>query len=50
MSKERRARDLSPYTADEVDRYRAVRLAELSKTRRALLDQLITMKVRSSTD
>lgn len=32
--------DFTPYTADEVNRYRAVRLRDLSATRRALLDQL----------
>jgi len=42
--------DFTPYTADEVHRYRAVRLADLSKTRRALIDQLIAMKVRSSAE
>jgi mono/diheme cytochrome c family protein len=40
----------TPYTADEVHRLRATRLPELSKTRRALLDQLIAMKVRSSAE
>ena len=48
MSKDNLPHDFPPYTADEVHRYRKVRLAELSKTRRALLDQLIAMKVRSS--
>lgn len=32
--------DFSPYTADEVHRYRAVRLQDLSGTRRQLLDRL----------
>ena len=32
--------DFAPYTAAEVHRYRAVRLQDLSATRRALLDQL----------
>nr|UXE46209.1 hypothetical protein Hi04_10k_c5981_00028 [uncultured bacterium] len=50
MSNGRMPRDFSPYTADEVRRYRATRLAELSKTRRALLDQLVAMKVRPSAD
>lgn len=50
MSKDRLPHDFSPYTADEVHRYRATRLAELSKTRRALLDQLVTMKVRMSAE
>jgi hypothetical protein len=50
MSKDHLPRDFSPYTADEVHRYRAIRLAELSKTRRALLNQLVTMKVRASAD
>jgi mono/diheme cytochrome c family protein len=50
MSKDRLARDFSPYTADEVHRYRATRIAELSKTRRGLLDQLIAMKVRMSAE
>ena len=50
MSKDRLPRDFSPYTADEVHRYRAIRLAELSKTRRALLDQLVAMKVRSTAE
>ena len=43
-------RDFSPYTAEEVHRYRGTRIAELSKTRRALLDQLVAMKIRSSAD
>jgi len=43
-------RDFMPYTADEIHRYRAVRLADLSKTRRALVDQLVAMKVRSSAE
>ena len=47
MSKNNLPRDFSPYTADEVHRYRATRLAELSKTRRALLDQLVAMKIRT---
>jgi mono/diheme cytochrome c family protein len=50
LSKSALPNDFSPYTADEVHRYRGVRLADLSKTRRALLDQLIVMKVRSSAD
>jgi hypothetical protein len=50
MSKNNLPRDFSPYTADEVHRYRATRLAELSKTRRALLDQLVAMKVRASAE
>ena len=50
MSKNNLPRDFSPYTADEVHRYRAIRLAELSKTRRALLEQLVAMKVRASAD
>jgi len=40
--------DFPLYTADEVHRLRATRLPELSKTRRALLDQLIAMKIRTS--
>jgi mono/diheme cytochrome c family protein len=47
LSKSPLPNDFSPYTADEVHRYRIVRLADLSKTRRALIDQLIAMKVRS---
>ncbi len=50
MGKDHLPRDFTPYTAEEVHRYRAVRLAELSKTRRAILDQLVAMKVRSSTE
>jgi mono/diheme cytochrome c family protein len=50
MSKDHLPRDFSPYTANEVHRYRAIRLAELSKTRRALLDQLVAMKVRSTAE
>jgi mono/diheme cytochrome c family protein len=50
MSHNHLPRDFSPYTADEVHRYRATRLAELSKTRRALLEQLVTMKIRASPD
>ena len=50
MSKDHLPRDFSPYTADEVHRYRATRLADLSKTRRALLDQLVAIKVRRSAD
>jgi hypothetical protein len=50
MSRDHLPRDFSPYTADEVHRYRATRLAELSKTRRELLEQLIAMKVRTSTN
>jgi hypothetical protein len=50
MSKNHLPRDSSPYTADEVHRYRATRLAELSKTRRALLEQLVIMKIRASSD
>jgi mono/diheme cytochrome c family protein len=50
MSKDRLPNDFSPYTADEVHGYRKTRLPELSKTRRALLDQLIAMKVRPSAD
>jgi len=38
----------APYTADEVHRLRATRLTELSKTRRALLDQLLAMKIRTA--
>jgi mono/diheme cytochrome c family protein len=47
MSKNNLPRDFVPYSADEVHRYRAVRLAELSRTRRALIDQLVAMKVRA---
>jgi mono/diheme cytochrome c family protein len=47
LSKSALPNDFSPYTADEVHRYRGVRLADLSKTRRALMDQLVAMKVRS---
>ena len=50
MSQNHLPRNFSPYTADEVHRYRAIRLAELSKTRRALLDQLVRMRVRASAD
>ena len=50
MGKDHLPRDFTPYTADEVHRYRAVRLADLSKTRRALLEQLIAIKVRSSAE
>jgi len=50
LSKTNLPHDFSPYTADEVHRYRAVRLSELSKTRRALLEQLVAMKVRSSAE
>jgi len=50
MSSNNLPRDFSPYTADEVHRYRAIRLAELSKTRRALLDQLVAMKVRAAAE
>jgi len=39
-------RDFTPYTADEVHRYRGMRLIELTKTRNQLLDQLVAMKVR----
>jgi hypothetical protein len=50
MSQHHLPNDFVPYTATEVHRYRAVRLSELSKTRRGLLDQLVAMKVRGSTD
>jgi cytochrome c553 len=50
MSKNNLPRDFVPYSADEVHRYRAVRLAELSQTRRALIDQLVAMKVRASSE
>jgi mono/diheme cytochrome c family protein len=50
MSKDHLPHDFSPYTADEVHRYRATRLAELSKTRRDLLYQLVAMKIRASAD
>jgi mono/diheme cytochrome c family protein len=50
MSKNHLPRDFSPYTADEVHRYRAIRLAELSKTRRALLEQLVALKIRAPAD
>lgn len=39
-----------PYTAQEVHRYRAIRLANLSQTRKAILKQLVTMKIRSSSE
>jgi len=42
--------DFAPYTADQIHRYRATRLADLAKTRRALLDQLVAMKVRASAE
>ncbi len=48
MSKHNPPHDFSPYSADEIHRYRKVRLTELSKTRRELLEQLVAMKVRSS--
>ena len=48
MSKHDPSHDFSPYTADEIHRYRQVRLTELSKTRRELLEQLVAMKVRTS--
>jgi mono/diheme cytochrome c family protein len=48
MSKGHLTSQFTPYTADEVHRYRAVRLAELSKTRKGLLDQLVMMKVRAT--
>ena len=50
LSKSPLPNDFSPYTADEVHRCRSVRLADLSKTRRALMEQLIAMKVRSSAE
>ncbi len=50
MSPHNLPRDFAPYTADEVHRYRATRLVELSKTRRALLEQLVAMKVRASAE
>ena len=50
MSEDHLPRDFSPYTADEVHRYRATRLAELSRTRRALLNQLVAMKVRATVE
>ena len=50
LSQTRLGRDFTPYSADEVHRYRAVRLIELSKTRQALLDQLVAMKVRRAGD
>lgn len=50
MSKGSLPHDFSPYTADEIHEYRSTRLAELSKTRRALMDQLIAMKVRRAGD
>jgi hypothetical protein len=50
MSKDRLPANFSPYTAAEIHRYRATRIAELTKTRRALLEQLVAMKVRPSAD
>jgi len=50
MSKGHLPSQFVPYTAEEVHRYRGVRLAELSKTRKGLLDQLVLMKVRASSD
>ncbi len=50
MSKDHLPQDFTPYTGDEVHRYRAIRLTELSKTRRALLEQLVAMKVRGSAE
>jgi mono/diheme cytochrome c family protein len=47
---EKHSADFAPYTATEVHRYRGVRLIELSKTRQALLDQLVAMKVRRAGD
>jgi mono/diheme cytochrome c family protein len=46
----RNLRDFSPYTAEEIHRYRATRLSDLAKTRRALLDQLVAMKVRAPSE
>jgi hypothetical protein len=46
LNQTRLPRDFTPYTGDEVHRYRGVRLIELSKTRQQLLDRLIAMKVR----
>jgi hypothetical protein len=42
--------DFAPYTADEIHRDRATRLSDLAKTRRALLDQLVAMKVRAPSE
>jgi mono/diheme cytochrome c family protein len=50
MSKDHLPSDFSPYTADEVHHYRATRLAKLSKTRRAMLDELVAMKVRPAAE
>lgn len=50
MNRGRLPADFSPYTADEVHRYRSTRIEDLSKTRRGLIDQLVAMKVRSSGD
>ena len=50
MSKGHLPSQFVPYTAEEVHRYRAIRLAELSKTRKGLLDQLVLMKVRATAD
>jgi len=50
LSKSPLPNDFSPYTADEIHRYRGVRLADLSRTRRALLDQLVAMKVRPAAE
>ena len=47
MSKGHLPAQFAPYSTDEVHRYRAIRLAELSKTRKGILDQLVLMKVRA---
>ncbi len=48
MNRGRPPADFAPYTAEEIHRYRAVRLQDLSGTRRALLDQIALTRTSAS--
>jgi mono/diheme cytochrome c family protein len=49
FSKEQLPHDFKPYTAEEVKQFRAVRMLEITKTRDALVAEMVAAKVRPAT-
>src|SRR5262249_30483106 len=46
FSKDRMPSDFKPYTAEEVKQYRSVKMLSLTDKRKALIDEMVAMKVR----
>lgn len=42
--------EFKPYTAAEIHEYRSTHLLDVTNTRKALIDKMVAMKIRSATD